>query len=174
MQDAPANQLSARTRLRWLSRDLRVLPPFPPNCTSADWPRGPPIRRRGGSLVAPPTVALQSDQRADAPPVANAPMRRNILPGPLTTGGLKELPAPNLAARQHDIEADEPPPESEFDFVRTRTLLVRILYPISIIRKLVAILKPGGWIFRWSRRNLIRSSIIFTLRELRADVGSPD
>ena len=58
---------------------------------------------------------------------------------------LEAIDAPNLEVRRHDILAD-PLPEAAFDLVHTRALLTFLSQPAQAIRKMVAALKPGGWL----------------------------
>src|SRR5262249_61297296 len=52
---------------------------------------------------------------------------------------------PNLEVRQHNILTD-PLPEAEFDLVHARNLLLHLAEPQQALRRMVAALKPGGWL----------------------------
>jgi ubiquinone/menaquinone biosynthesis C-methylase UbiE len=52
---------------------------------------------------------------------------------------------PNLEVRVHDIRADELPARA-FDVVHARLLLSHLADPDAALTKLVAALKPGGWL----------------------------
>lgn len=58
---------------------------------------------------------------------------------------LEGLQQPNLEVRQHNILTD-PLPESAFDLVHVRNLLLHLAEPQQALRRLVAALKPGGWL----------------------------
>lgn len=58
---------------------------------------------------------------------------------------LKDLQRPNLEFRQHDI-LTEALPENTFDFVHTRWLLHHLPRPDVAIARMVAALRPGGWL----------------------------
>jgi SAM-dependent methyltransferase len=63
----------------------------------------------------------------------------------INTRFLDDIDAPNFEAQRHDILAD-PLPEGVFDFAHTRWLLHHLPDPEIAIRKMVAALKPGGWL----------------------------
>jgi SAM-dependent methyltransferase len=58
---------------------------------------------------------------------------------------LQGLTFPNLEVRQHDIRS-EPLPEQEFDLVHARLLLTHVAERETALKRMVAALKPGGWI----------------------------
>ena len=58
---------------------------------------------------------------------------------------LEAITAPNLEVRRHDILAD-PLPDAAFDLVHARALLAFLPHPDQTIHKMVAALKPGGWL----------------------------
>src|SRR5215213_6577107 len=63
----------------------------------------------------------------------------------LDTTVLGELSHPNLEVRVHDMLVDELP-EGEFDLVHMRLLLAWLAEPRVALRRLIAALKPGGWL----------------------------
>jgi SAM-dependent methyltransferase len=58
---------------------------------------------------------------------------------------LGEVARPNLEVRAHDVRTDELP-EGAFDLVHLRLLLAWLAEPGAGLRRLVAALKPGGWL----------------------------
>jgi SAM-dependent methyltransferase len=69
----------------------------------------------------------------------------SVLATDLDTTVLAELSHPNLEIQVHDLLADELP-EGEFDLVHMRLLLGWLAEPQVGLRRLVASLKPGGWL----------------------------
>ncbi len=63
----------------------------------------------------------------------------------LNTRFLERLAAPNVEVRQHDIVSD-PLEEAAFDVVHTRLVLLHIPERERVIARLIAALKPGGWL----------------------------
>lgn len=63
----------------------------------------------------------------------------------LDTTVLGELSHPNLVLRAHDVLVDELP-EGEFDLVHLRLVLAWLTEPRTALRRLVAALRPGGWL----------------------------
>ena len=63
----------------------------------------------------------------------------------LNTRFLDALDYPNLDVRQHDIVA-EPPPGEAFDLIHARALLVHLAAREQVIDRMVAALRPGGWL----------------------------
>jgi ubiquinone/menaquinone biosynthesis C-methylase UbiE len=61
---------------------------------------------------------------------------------PRFLGGLKFS---NLEVRRHNIVTD-PLPEAAFDLIHTRLVLVHLPAREKVLKRLVAALKPGGWI----------------------------
>ena len=51
----------------------------------------------------------------------------------------------NLEVRRHNIVTD-PLPEAAFDLIHARLVLVHIPERVQVLKRLVAALKPGGWI----------------------------
>ena len=58
---------------------------------------------------------------------------------------LDTLDEPNLDVRRHNLVSDDIP-EEEFDLVHGRLVLEHLPEPGQVIKRLVAALKPGGWI----------------------------
>jgi SAM-dependent methyltransferase len=58
---------------------------------------------------------------------------------------LEELAAPNLEVRRHDIAAEELP-EGAFDLVHARAVLEHVDAREAALDRMVAALKPGGWL----------------------------
>jgi ubiquinone/menaquinone biosynthesis C-methylase UbiE len=58
---------------------------------------------------------------------------------------LEAIGSPNLEIWRHDI-VSEPLPERTFDLVHARSVLVFFPRPAEVIAKMVAALKPGGWL----------------------------
>jgi SAM-dependent methyltransferase len=58
---------------------------------------------------------------------------------------LEAIDAPNLEVWRHDI-LREPLPMEAFDLVHARAVLVFLPQPVETISKIVAALKPGGWL----------------------------
>ncbi|HEY4410274.1 MAG TPA: methyltransferase [Acidimicrobiia bacterium] len=71
----------------------------------------------------------------------------------LDTGFLERLTEENLDVRRHDIVADELE-EGHYDLVHARLVLEHIPARDRVLRRLVAALRPGGWLvvedFDWS------------------------
>lgn len=63
----------------------------------------------------------------------------------IDTRFLERLVKANLKVQQHNIVVD-PLPESFFDLVHTRLVLMHIPEREKVLRRLVSALKPGGWI----------------------------
>jgi SAM-dependent methyltransferase len=63
----------------------------------------------------------------------------------LDTRFVEPLDQPNLEARRHNIVTDELE-EGAFDLVHTRFLLIHLPERDKALRKMVAALKPGGWL----------------------------
>ncbi len=64
---------------------------------------------------------------------------------PRFLGGLAALGRPQLEVRRHDVAVD-PLPEGAFDLVHARLVLVHIPAAAAVLAKLVAALRPGGWL----------------------------
>ena len=58
---------------------------------------------------------------------------------------LAEIHEPTLEVRHHDIMADELP-TAQFDLVHARWLLHHLPQPERVIARMVAALRPGGWL----------------------------
>jgi SAM-dependent methyltransferase len=63
----------------------------------------------------------------------------------IDTRFLVRLRKDNLDVRRHDIVSD-PLPESAFDLVHTRLVLMHIPERDRVLNRLISTLKPGGWI----------------------------
>jgi SAM-dependent methyltransferase len=63
----------------------------------------------------------------------------------LNTRFLDEIDAPNLEVRRHDV-ATEPLEEDAFDLVHSRDVLEHIPTREAVLDKMVAAVKPGGWL----------------------------
>jgi ubiquinone/menaquinone biosynthesis C-methylase UbiE len=63
----------------------------------------------------------------------------------LQTHFLEALNASNLEVWRHDILSD-PLPERQFDLVHARAVLTFLPRPAEAVTKMVAALKPGGWL----------------------------
>src|SRR6266542_3071789 len=68
-----------------------------------------------------------------------------VLATDIDTRFVGELSYPNLDVQRHDITTDDVP-ESEFDLVHARLLLEHLPGHALALSKLVAALKPGGWL----------------------------
>ena len=69
----------------------------------------------------------------------------SVLATDLDTTLLDDLVRPPLAVRRHDVMTD-PLPEASFDLVHARLLLAWLPDPAAALDRLVAALKPGGWL----------------------------
>jgi ubiquinone/menaquinone biosynthesis C-methylase UbiE len=58
---------------------------------------------------------------------------------------LESLQAANLEVRHHDI-VNDPLPESAFDLIHSRLVLLHLPEREKVLDRLVAALKPGGWL----------------------------
>jgi SAM-dependent methyltransferase len=58
---------------------------------------------------------------------------------------LQEIDEPILEVQRHDIMAEELP-AARFDLVHTRWLLHHLPHPEQVIARMVAALRPGGWL----------------------------
>jgi SAM-dependent methyltransferase len=63
----------------------------------------------------------------------------------IDTRFLESLKLPNLEVLRHDITRD-PLAERAFDLVHTRMVLIHLAEPNDVLQRLVAALKPGGWL----------------------------
>jgi SAM-dependent methyltransferase len=71
--------------------------------------------------------------------------RGRVLATDIDTRFVGELSYPNLDVKRHDITTDDLP-EGEFDLVHARLLLEHLPGDALALSKLVAALKPGGWL----------------------------
>ena len=69
----------------------------------------------------------------------------SVLATDLDTTVLAELSHPNLDIRVHDVLADGLP-DAAFDLIHLRLLLAWLQEPQVALRRLIAALKPGGWL----------------------------
>lgn len=51
-----------------------------------------------------------------------------------------------VEVRRHDVAADAPP-EGTFDLVHARLVLVHVVDREAALRSMIAVLRPGGWLF---------------------------
>jgi ubiquinone/menaquinone biosynthesis C-methylase UbiE len=58
---------------------------------------------------------------------------------------LNRSPRPNIEIRRHNIAAD-PLPNDTFDLIHARLVFVHVVDPWCAINRLIAALKPGGWL----------------------------
>jgi SAM-dependent methyltransferase len=70
----------------------------------------------------------------------------HVLATDLETTFLKRLSHPNLAVRRHDIVADGLPEGAPFELVHARWLLHWITEPRRGLARMVAAVRPGGWL----------------------------
>jgi SAM-dependent methyltransferase len=68
-----------------------------------------------------------------------------VLVTDIDTHFLEALEFPNLEVLRHDITRDRLPEEA-FDLVHTRMVLIHLPEGDDVLRRLVAALKPGGWL----------------------------
>src|SRR3954469_7130089 len=68
-----------------------------------------------------------------------------VLATDIDTRHLAPLAGPNLVVQQHDISTDALP-EGAFDLIHIRLVLNNVPEWRQVMRKLVAALKPGGWL----------------------------
>jgi SAM-dependent methyltransferase len=71
--------------------------------------------------------------------------RGRVVVTDINTHFLETLHQPNLEVRHHNIVAD-PLPEAAFDLVHARLLLMHLPQREAVLTRLVAALKPGGWL----------------------------
>src|SRR5439155_10164577 len=69
----------------------------------------------------------------------------HVLVTDIDTRFLEQLRLPNLEVRQHNIVTD-PLPERAFDLVRARLVLAHVPERNMALRKLISVLRPGGWV----------------------------
>jgi SAM-dependent methyltransferase len=69
----------------------------------------------------------------------------SVLATDIDTRFLAPLAGPPLEVQRHDITAD-PLPEAAFDLVHTRLVLAHLPEREAVLGRLVAALKPGGWL----------------------------
>jgi len=68
-----------------------------------------------------------------------------VLVTDIDTRFLRDLSLSNLEVLRHDIVRD-PLPENAFDLVHARLVLVHVPEKEKVLEKLIAALKPGGWL----------------------------
>jgi SAM-dependent methyltransferase len=68
-----------------------------------------------------------------------------VLATDVDTRFLEGLAGPNLEVRRHDVTAD-PLSEAAFDLAHARLVLVHLPEREAVLARLVAALKPGGWL----------------------------
>lgn len=68
-----------------------------------------------------------------------------VLVTDIDTRFLETLKLPNLEVRRHNIASD-PLPEAAFDLVHSRLVLVHLPEREQALKRMVAALKPGGWL----------------------------
>jgi ubiquinone/menaquinone biosynthesis C-methylase UbiE len=64
---------------------------------------------------------------------------------PRFLAGLAAAGRPNVEVRRHDVGAD-PLPESAFDLIHARLVLLHVPEAPAAVARLVAALRPGGWL----------------------------
>jgi len=69
-----------------------------------------------------------------------------VLATDLDTKFLDDIDEPNLEVQRHDILSD-PLPEETFDLAHARLLLMHLPAREEAFRRMVAAVKPGGWVF---------------------------
>jgi 2-polyprenyl-3-methyl-5-hydroxy-6-metoxy-1,4-benzoquinol methylase len=69
----------------------------------------------------------------------------HVLATDLDTRFLEALDLPNLEVRQHNIVTD-PIPQNAFDLVHSRMVVSHLPEREQVLRRMVAALKPGGWL----------------------------
>jgi SAM-dependent methyltransferase len=69
----------------------------------------------------------------------------SVLVTDIDTRFLEPLKLPNVEVRRHNIATD-PLPESAFDVVHSRLVLLHIPEREKALRRMIAALKPGGWL----------------------------
>jgi len=69
----------------------------------------------------------------------------HVLVTDIDTRFLEQLRLPNLEVRQHNIVTD-PLPERAFDLVHARLVLAHVPERNMALRKLISVLRPGGWV----------------------------
>jgi ubiquinone/menaquinone biosynthesis C-methylase UbiE len=69
----------------------------------------------------------------------------HVLTTDLDTRFLERLKSPNLEVRRHKIDTD-PLPESAFDLIHTRLVLMHVPERDAALAQIISSLKPGGWL----------------------------
>jgi ubiquinone/menaquinone biosynthesis C-methylase UbiE len=64
---------------------------------------------------------------------------------PRYLSGLAARELPNVEVRQHNI-VNDPLPDDAFDLIHERLVLIHLAEREAVVRKLVAALRPGGWL----------------------------
>jgi SAM-dependent methyltransferase len=68
-----------------------------------------------------------------------------VLATDIDTRFFEHLVLPNLTVRRHDIVSD-PLPNEKFDLIHTRLVLVHLPEREQVLDRMIAALKPGGWL----------------------------
>lgn len=76
---------------------------------------------------------------------ARVGVRGRVLATDLDTRFLEELSYENLEVRRHDIRTDGLP-KGKFDLAHTRLVLIHLPDRGAALRRMIAAVKPGGWI----------------------------
>lgn len=63
----------------------------------------------------------------------------------IDTRFLQEIEEPNIKVWRHDVTADDLP-ATQFDLVHIRWLLYHLTQPEQVVARIVAALRPGGWL----------------------------
>ncbi|HEY7620994.1 MAG TPA: methyltransferase, partial [Solirubrobacteraceae bacterium] len=69
----------------------------------------------------------------------------SVLATDLDATALRDLARPNLDVRAHDVLTDELP-ASRFDLIHLRLVLAWLADPAEALQRLIAALRPGGWL----------------------------
>ena len=69
----------------------------------------------------------------------------HVIATDLDTRFVEAFKGPNLEVRQHDVRCEDFPAQS-FDLIHTRALLFHLPDRVAVMQRLVAWLKPGGWL----------------------------
>ncbi len=81
------------------------------------------------------------------------------------------LSATNVEIRTHDLVAD-PAPEGPFDLVHERLVLIHLAERESILRRLIAELRPGGWVLAEDFDNSVVTNAFIDPGAGEDDVGN--
>jgi 2-polyprenyl-3-methyl-5-hydroxy-6-metoxy-1,4-benzoquinol methylase len=69
----------------------------------------------------------------------------SVLATDIDTRFLQQSIQPNLTVSRHDIVSD-PMPAERFDLIHARLVLVHLLEREEVLQRMIAALKPGGWL----------------------------